>query len=166
MTDFPKTTRFKAATKLACEIAHTHPDRFNEAVHAGFYPCAPKTTPGKSRAFDVNDIIALRCYQRFMDGGMSANMAGQKACSIRDFLMVNPDADQVYIIKTAFDDGDGDKGVYRPGTLLEYFDPKQQHADFMGKDAPDVISVEVFSFHYLRGRIVHEIENAATVVGG
>lgn len=166
MTEFPKTTRFKAATKLACQIAHTHPDRFNEAVHAGFYPCAPQTRPGKARSFDVNDIIALRCYQRFMDGGMSANMAGQKACSIREFLTQYPDADQVYIVKTAFDDGDAEKGKYQPGTLLPDFDVKAQHLRGFSNIDPDVISVEVFNFHYLRGRIVHQIEEAALTVGG
>ena len=159
MTDFPKTTRFKAPTKLACEIAHTHPDRFNEAVHAGFYPCAPETRPGKARSFGVNDIISLRCYHRFMDGGMSAKAAGAKACAIREFLIQYPEADQVYIVRTAFDD-------YRSGTLLPDFDVKQQHVQGFGNGAPDVISVEVFNFHYLRGRIVHEIEEAALTVGG
>lgn len=165
MTDFPKTTRFKAATKLACTIAMTNPDRFNEAIHAGFYQCAPQTTPGRARSFDVNDIIALRLYQRFLDGGMSAKMAGQKACSVREFLRQYPEADQVYIVKTAFDDGDGEKGQYREGYLLPDFDTKKQHADFWGNQAPDIVSVEVHNFHYLRGRIVHEIEQAALTVG-
>lgn len=157
--NFPKSTPYKATTKLACAIANTHPDRFNEAVHAGFYPCAPETVPGKARAFDVNDIIALRSYQRFLDNGMNAKAAGAKACAIRQFLAEYPEADQVYIVKTAFDDG-------RPGTMLADFDVKDQHYRGFSNAAVDVVTVEVMNFHYLRGRIVHAITEAATVVGG
>lgn len=163
MGDFPKTTQYKAATRLACKIANTHPDRFNESVHAGFYPCAPATTAGKARSFDVNDIIALRLYQRFMDGGMSAKTAGQKACSIRDFLRQYPDADQAFIVKTAFDDGNAE--TYREGYVLPSFDTSDQHIKINSTQSLDVVSVEVHNFHYLRGRIVHEIEQAALVVG-
>lgn len=163
MSNFPKSTDYRATTALACEIAATHPDRFNEAVHAGFYPCAPKTTPGKARSFDVNDIIALRLYQRFMDGGMSAKTAGQKACSIRDFLRQYPDADQAFIVKTAFDDGNAE--IYREGYVLPSFDTSDQHIKINSTQSLDVVSVEVHNFHYLRGRIVHEIEQAALVVG-
>ncbi|WP_415391585.1 hypothetical protein [Paracoccus sp. SJTW-4] len=156
MNDFPKTTTYKATTALACEIAFVNPDRFNEAVHAGFYPCAPKTTPGKARVFDVNDIIALRLYERFLDAGMKAESAGHKACAIRQFLETHPEADQVYIVKPSM------------GSLIyvEEFDPKEQHVPWDGPHARDVLSVEVWNFHYLRGRIVHEIEQAAKVVGG
>lgn len=168
MADFPTTTRFKAATKLACKIAQVNPARFNEAIHAGFYPCAPETRPGKARSFGVNDIIALRLYQRFMDGGLSANIAGHKACSILKFLQQNPAADQVYIVKTAFDDGNADKGSYSEGQLLAYFDPKQQFADHHGDLSPDVVSIEVFNFRFLRSDIVYLIEQAAetATVGG
>ncbi|MDK8871609.1 hypothetical protein [Paracoccus sp. SSJ] len=156
MSDFPKSTNYRATTALACEIAATHPDRFNEAVHAGFYPCAPKTTPGKARSFDVNDIIVLRLYQRFLDAGMKAESAGHKACAIRQFLETHPEADQVYIVKPSMGSS----------YYVDQFDPKERHIPWEGPHAPDVLSVEVWNFHYLRGRIVHEIEEAAKVVGG
>ncbi len=166
MTDFPKTTRYTATTKLACDIARTRADRFNEAVHADFYPCAPNTTPGKARRFDVNDIIALRLYQRFMDGGMSAKAAGAKACSIRDFLRAYPEADQVFIVKTGFDDGDAENGEYREGYVLPEFDPKEQSIKINADQSLGVVSVECHNLHFLRGLIVHEINEAAlTVVG-
>lgn len=165
MSNFPKSTNLRATTALACRIAYTHPDRFNEAAASGIYPCAPKTTPGKARSFDVNDIIALRLYQRFIAGGLSAKAAGFKACNIRKFLAQNPEADQVYIVKTAFDDGDGEVERFREGTHLIEFDTTQRHADFMGNNAPDVVSVEVHNFHYLRGRIVHEINETVNMVG-
>lgn len=156
MTNFPKTTKYRAATALACEIANTNPDRFNEAVHAGYYPCAPKTTPGKARSFDVNDVIALRLYQRFLDAGMKPESAGGKACDIRLFLETHPEADQVYIVKPSMGSS----------CYVEEFDLKEQHIPWDGDRPRDVVSVEVWNLHYLRGRIVHEIEQAAKIVGG
>lgn len=156
MSNFPKSTDYRATTALACEIAATHPDRFNEAVHAGFYPCAPKTTPGKARSFDVNDIIALRLYQRFLDAGIKGEVAGKKACRIREFLEAHPEADQVYIVTPSIG-----STVY-----TTEFDTTRHDIDWDGARGRDVISVEVWNFHFLRGRIVHEINDAAKVVGG
>ncbi|MDD2869748.1 hypothetical protein [Neomegalonema sp.] len=157
MTDLPKTTQFKATTSLACSIAMTHPDRFNEAVAAGHYPCAPKTIPGRARAFGVADVIALHSYQRFLNQGLSPARAGRKACEIRAFLEEYPDADQVYIIGTAFNDID---------RLLPEFDPKEQLVSINSTQSISVIGLEVLNFHYLRERIVHEINEAALIVGG
>lgn len=155
MSDFPKSTEFKAATGLACELAQTHPDRFNEAVAAGHYPCAPRTTPGRRRQFDVDDIIALRFYQRFLDEGLGAAKAGHKACEVRQFLTEHPGADQVYIVIPSVG-----SAYYLPE-----FDTKQQHPPFHGPHSLEVIKVEVLNFHYLRGRIVDEINKEAKTVG-
>ncbi|SFB82048.1 hypothetical protein [Tropicimonas isoalkanivorans] len=155
MNDFPKTTKFKAATALACKIAGVNSDRFNEAVHAGHYPCAPATSPGRARRFDVNDIIALRLYQQDIESGLSPSKAGHKACEIRAFLLQHPDADQVYIVTPALG-----SPYYLPD-----FDTTQRHATFAGSPSPEIIRVEVLNFHYLRGRIVHEIDDEAMTVG-
>lgn len=155
MTNFPKSTEYKAATALACEIAMTHPDRFNEAVAAGHYPCAPRTTPGRRRQFDVDDVIALRLYQRFLDEGLGASKAGSKACRVREFLAANPETDQLYIVTPSIGSS----------YYLTEFDTTQQHVPFEGPHAPDVIKVEVWNFHFLRGRIVHEINEEAKTVG-
>lgn len=155
MSNFPKSTDYKAATALACEIARTNSDRFNEAVAAGHYPCAPHTTPGRRRQFDVDDVIALHLYQRFLDEGLGAAKAGHKACRVREFLTANPGADQLYIVSPS---------IGSPYFLPD-FDAKQQHTPFEGPHSPDVIKVEVWNFHYLRGRIVHEINEEAKTVG-
>lgn len=157
MSDFPKTTKYTATPKLACEIAMTHPDRFNEAVGNGYYPCAPKTTQGKARRFNVNDIIALRLYQRFLDRGAVPAKAGAMACEIHNFLIHHPDADQAYIVTPS---------IGSP-VVLDDFDVKEQHmpASIDGHRRRDVLAVEVWNFHYLRGHIVREIEQAALTVG-
>ncbi|KAA8616256.1 hypothetical protein AL037_01500 [Salipiger aestuarii] len=113
----------------------------------------------------MNDIIALRCYQRFMAAGQSSSASGAKACAIRGFLAEHPEADRVFIVKTVFDDGDAESGEYRQGYLLTDFDAKDSHIKINARQSLDVVSVEVLNFHYLRGRIVHEIEDAARVVG-
>ncbi len=155
MSDFPTTTPYKAATALACEIAGVNADRFNEAVHAGHYPCAPRTTPGKARSFDVNDIITLRLYQRFLDAGMGAKAAGAKACDIRRFLVEHPQAEQVYVVQPSI------------GTphYFDYFDTRERHGPYEGAGALDIVSVEVWNLYYLRGRIVHEINEHAMTIG-
>ncbi|GGH53138.1 hypothetical protein GVY41_09070 [Frigidibacter albus] len=151
MIDLPTKTNLRATTKLACEIANTNPDRFNEAIHAGFYPCAPKTTPGKARSFSVDDIVALRQYQGEMDRGMSAAAAGAKACKILDFMQVYPDAPRVFIVATSF--GSMDR-------LLPEFDVTQGFIMINDKQQIDVIGCEVINLDWHRVRIVHYITEA------
>lgn len=150
MTDLPTKTSLRATTKLACEIAKTHPDRFNEAVHANFYPCAPRTTPGKARSFAVDDIVALRLYQREMDAGMSASAAGAKVCAIREFMQVSPDAPRVFIIKTPLGDPD----------YLSEFDMRQDFTMINDRQALEVISCEMIDLNWHRARIVHYLTEA------
>ena len=56
----------KFRTKAACRIAMIDPQRFNEDVSAGEYPCAPKTKSGVSRVFDEKDIAGLLVYGHLM----------------------------------------------------------------------------------------------------
>ena len=144
-------TPLRTTTKLACEIAETNPDRFNEAVHAGFYPCAPQTTPGKARSFGADDIVALRLYQGFIKAGMSAATAGAKACKIRQFMETHPDAPMVFIIGTAFDPVD---------YLLAEFDLSQPVIDLDGTQVLEVTSCEVINLDWHRERVVHYITEA------
>lgn len=151
MTSYPTKSDLLATTKLACEIANINADRFNEAVHASFYPCAPKTTPGKARTFDVNDIVALRLYQRAMDAGMSAAAAGEKACKIRAFIQEQPDASRVYIVATDFKTLD---------YLLPDWDFTRETIKINATQAIDVIGCEMIDLDWHRIRVVHYITEA------
>ncbi len=151
MNNLPTKTDMRATTKLACEIANTHPDRFNEAIHADFYPCAPKTTPGKARSFGVGDIVTLRLYQRFIGAGMSASAAGAKACKVREFMQSYPDAPLVFIVATDFNVLD---------YLLPEFDVTQKFIMINGSQAVDVIGCEVIDLNWHRVRVVHYITEA------
>ncbi len=73
-------------TKLACEIARLDRQRFNEAVAAGNYRCAPPTTRGAARIFDVDDIIAMFLYGRLVEWEIPPRRAGSIACQLRERL--------------------------------------------------------------------------------
>jgi len=150
MNNLPTKTDLRASTKLACEIAHTHPDRLNESIHAGFYPCAPKTTPGKARSFGVDDIVALHLYQRFMDKGMSAGAAGAKACKIREFMQVSPDAPRVFLVDT---------GMGSPDFRSD-FDMAQNFIMINDRQSLEVVGCEMIDLNWHRARIVFYITDA------
>lgn len=158
MTIHPLSTNLRASTKLACQIAGINPDRFNEAVHANFYPCAPETTQGKARSFNADDVVALRIYQRAIDAGMSAAAAGNKACQVRKFMRSNPDAERVFIVATDFKVMD---------YFLPEFDVAQDFIKINSHQAIDVIGCEVINLDWHRIRVVHHINEADTnrVVG-
>lgn len=151
MSNTPTKTAMRATTKLACEIANTHSDRFNEAIHAEFYLCAPKTTPGKARSFDVDDIVALRLYQRFMNAGMSSSAAGEKACKVREFMQGYPDAPRVFIVATDFRVLD---------YLLPEFDLSQNFIMINHSQSVEVIGCDVINLDWHRARVVHYITAA------
>jgi hypothetical protein len=156
MPELPTTTDKDATTRLACEIAQTNPDRFNEAVHANTYPCAPKTTPGKARSFDVDDIVALRIYQREMDNGMSAAAAGKKACLVREFMMNHPGARRVFILATDFRPWD---------RLVPEFDVNAEVIMINSKQGIDVVGFEMIDLDWHRARVVLAINSWRPVVG-
>ena len=72
----------RVKTALACEMAQLNRDRFNEAVAANFYPCAPETRPGSSRIFSIEDCVALYIYARLIDDGVPPNRAGAMICEV------------------------------------------------------------------------------------
>lgn len=156
MSDLPKTTRYTATTALACAISGAHPDRFNEAVANGNYPCAPRTKAGKKRSFAVNDIIAMRVYKMALDTGTRPEWAGKKACLIREFLDQYPDADKACLISTNFKEWD---------RVFPDFDTSQYMMEINPSQSVSVTAIEIIPFHFLRGLIVHKIEEAAKTVG-
>lgn len=76
----------KYRTKAACRIAGVHPDRFNEAVAAKFYPCAPETERGSARVFDETALIALYIYGFLLKQDWTPRQAGKYACFVQGYL--------------------------------------------------------------------------------
>lgn len=76
--------RFRA--QAACRIAGIDRDRFNEAVAAGNYPCAPPAVAGSSRVFDEDALCALFYYGRMLGRGYPPSVAGNIACLFQEQL--------------------------------------------------------------------------------
>lgn len=86
----------------ACRIANINRNRFNEAVAAGNYPCAPAVARGSTRVFDEVDLIVLYFYARLSDqcDDFSPSLAGKLACYLAEVLKENPDEDEVVIVRS------------------------------------------------------------------
>lgn len=90
-------SKFTFTTHAACKIATMDRLRFNQHVHAGHYPCAPETIAGRTRAFDVDDIIALFFFARLLDSGQRPEFAGRTACLIRRAIHEDATAEKVAV---------------------------------------------------------------------
>jgi hypothetical protein len=95
-------------TADACLIAETNHNRFNDAVAAGNYPCAPQTEPGSARVFWEPDLIALYIYARLVardkqaereGSGYPPRIAGSLACKVREVLQQQPNAQHVVVVR-------------------------------------------------------------------
>ncbi len=97
---------YKFRIKEACRIAGVDRDRFNEAVHAGNYKCAPDVVRGSSRVFDEVDLIVLFIYGQFLKDSFSPSLAGRLACHICERLKADTEGrqdapDQVLLARTS-----------------------------------------------------------------
>lgn len=129
----------RAKSKTACAIARIDPFRLNEAIHAGFYPCAPETRPGSSRVYDVDQIVSLRIYGALLSLSLSAERAGHIACNAysqysgRDdvALMIyrnlsNGDWDMVAVTESDVPDGLPRIGCPRVGLIFDIPDLRKE----------------------------------------
>jgi hypothetical protein len=91
-------------TQSACRIAGIDRDRFNEAVAAGNYPCAPKVARGATRVFDEIDLVALFNYGRLIEQDIQPMKAGRLACHIVQCLRESStngiDEEKVVVVAT------------------------------------------------------------------
>lgn len=111
---------YKARAGLACEIAGLHPDRFNEAVAAGHYGCAPPTRQGVARVFDEIDIVGQIVFSELLREGVSIGTCGAVACDVMGTMRKSPDAKFIFEIRGALShfclaDNEFDPAAYYPG---------------------------------------------------
>ncbi|WP_295137407.1 hypothetical protein [uncultured Reyranella sp.] len=82
--------KIRIRSQLAMEIAGIDRLRFNEAVNAGNYPCAPAGHRGKPRTFSELDVVGLCLFAKLMDSehglGMTTAVAGNFACRLMNYL--------------------------------------------------------------------------------
>ncbi len=142
----------RARAKLACRIARVDPDRFNELAATGHFPCAPRTTPGAARIFDVNDILTLIVFRRLTGRGFLPSMAGPLACEMRYFLRDHPEADKVFCV--------WDIAEHPLWLLPEHVTPEATHISGL-----DIISKEEWSLAPMRKFILHELNEEDRIAG-
>lgn len=82
-------------TKEACKIAGIDPARFNDMVHSGQFPCAPKTRPGSVRMFDLDQIVSMKIFGELLSLSVSPVKAGLLACEAYRSFAGKPDVEQL-----------------------------------------------------------------------
>lgn len=75
----------KFRNKTACKIAdNLNPDRLNEMIASGDYPCAPATFPGQARLFEERDLASLTVFNLLLKEGHRAKAAARVACLVKE----------------------------------------------------------------------------------
>lgn len=81
---------YQIHSQAAMDIAGVSRLRFNEAVNAKNYPCAPAGHRGKKRMFTPTDVVGLFLFGTLMReaGGLDlpASQAGRLTCWLMEFL--------------------------------------------------------------------------------
>jgi hypothetical protein len=142
---------------LACKIAGLNRDRFNEAVHANNYPCAPVTAKGATRVFDEADLIALYLYARLLEEDVAPRRAGALACLIGEKAKMHPSESLIHV-------GRAENGAESalPGSEVN-MSARQMAAGIM--DMSLVISVRTFNVGNVRDIIRKKIEEEKNILG-
>ena len=147
----------KLTTTAACRVARIDRDRFNEAVSAGFFSCAPKTVPGRARLFDPDDMIALWLFRELMEDGLTKERAGYVACQVADAARAHPEAQAISFVNDYFSQwGDA-----------FHADQVPNHADWANLEfsGSDVRKVTTFNIAKLRELIAHQTEEERSIIG-
>ena len=147
------------STIMACKVAGLDRQRFNEAVSAGFYSCAPETVPGKSRKFAPDDVIGLRLYRELLDDGHTKQRAGQVACAVAIAAKFNPSSKAISYVEDYFFAG----GTAYPAEQVPPPEMWDQEGGFLG--GTDIRSVMTFNVAKIRKLIDHYIETEASHLG-
>ncbi len=145
------TIKPKLSTTIACRVAGLDRDRFNEAVAAGFFKCAPETIPGRARYFEPDDMVALRLYRDLLEDGMTKERAGYIACCVGAAARCNPDADAISFVNGYF----SGKGDAYPASQVPGPD-KWGEVCFSGSDIRKVTTFNIAKIRKLNAHYTEE----------
>ena len=152
MTTIPKLT-----TIAACRIARIDRDRFNEHVSAGRFCCAPETIPGRTRLFDLHDMVALCLFRNFMeDDRIEAARAGSLACRIANEARQYPEAGTIAYVQHF----NGSSSV----SVAENVPPNSKWGDVLYSGLV-IDKVTTYNIKALRSLILEKIEDYRSVIG-
>lgn len=145
------TIKPKLSTTAACRVARLDRDRFNEAVAAKVFDCAPKTIPGRARYFDPDDMVSLWLYREMLDDGFTKERAGYIACKVGDAARYKPTADYISFINSYFSDW----GDAYPADEVPAYD-EWATAQFSGSDIRKVTTFNIKNTRSLIKRSTEE----------
>jgi hypothetical protein len=140
---------------MAARIAGIDRQRFNEAVAAGFYPCAPATLKGASRLFDEDDLIGLFIFGRLTEHpiNLAPSSAGPLACELKDRARSNPDTNRVRLVRGAFGTTHVAVGIRDP-----------EHTN-LGHNSDLILYELSFDLTNVRAILSHRIEDELSTFG-
>ena len=143
---------------IAMKITGVNRLRFNEAVAAGFYKCAPTTEYRRSRIFDTPDVIGLHSFGTMLHAGLSHRVAAEIACIVVDNVRSHGDDLEAVIVAWTADGtrlsgpqyaegtaGDRSHYVVEGGRITLHAGP-----DLVGAVAPEAAEADwtmMFRFH-------------------
>lgn len=143
-----------ARTKTACRVADIDRQKLTDAIASGDYPCAPATSAGVARVFEIDDLVALFIFARMTERGEPSRKAGQLACRLRDSMRSYPAADQVLIAH-------GINGT-------SFCAPRDEHWNPDGRNVvPNVpiLRTEVWDVRNVREIVRRNLEAESRIVG-
>lgn len=91
---------FNFRSALAMRIAGVDRQKFNEAVAADFYPCAPKEMEGTSRVFREHELVGLWVFGWLLRAGVVPRVAGPLACEFMRQAENNPQDDRIVYLQS------------------------------------------------------------------
>lgn len=148
----------KLTTALACRVARLDRDRFNEAVAAGHFNCAPETIAGRARNFDPDDMIALYLYRELTEDGCSREYAGRVSCDVAAVARVNPDATAISYVEDYFGPR---SGRAFPAEMV----PDHSTWDSKKFSGTDIRKVTTFRIGKMRKLIAHYTAEEVSIIG-
>ncbi len=150
--------RPKLTPIAACRVAQIDRDRLNEDIAAGYFPCAPRTTPGRARLFDPDDMVSLWLYRELQSDGFGKQAAGIIACEVGRKAREVPEADVITFVQTYFDRAGG-----HACTHSEALSPEEWQTHLLG--GTDVRKATTFNIAKIRALIERYTEEERSVIG-
>lgn len=142
-----------ARTKTACRVVDIDRQKLADLIASEDYPCAPATSAGVSRVFEIDDMVALYLFARLNERGLPAKLAGAIACRVREGMQNDPSADRIVIGRAV----SGASGM----TSFEHWNPEGKEVN----PGMPLMVTEIYDVRNIRTLVRAGLEREARVLG-
>lgn len=142
-----------ARTQIACRVVEIDRQKLADAIATGDYPCAPATSAGVARVFEVDDMAALYLFARLNERGVPAKMAGAVACRVREGMKNTPDADRIVIARAL----NGASGM----TPFEHWNPEGREIN----PGMPLMVTEIYDVRNIREIVRQGLDRESRILG-